>query len=233
MIRWVFKWLLRLTILAVLLVVIFLLSLDSILRTVIEHNIHAQTGMDAEIGRVRFGLLEPTMEIQDLKIYNPPSFGGTPFLDIPDIYVEYNRAALAKKQLHLTLLRLNLAELDIVKGQNGSTNIFTFGKTPGEKSSSATPGFKKQTGYVFKQIDELNVSFKQVKYIDLQDSRNDRQQIIGIDNWVIRDVKSPNDLTGLALFIDLRSNHFFDPFIGKPQNSGTLQSILNLIGVSL
>ena len=233
MIRWVFKWLLRLTILAVLLVVIFLLSLDSILRTVIEHNIHAQTGMDAEIGRVRFGLLEPTMEIQDLKIYNPPSFGGTPFLDIPDIYVEYNRAALAKKQLHLTLLRLNLAELDIVKGQNGSTNIFTFGKIPGKTSSSATPGFKKQTGYDFKQIDELNVSFKQVKYIDLQDSRNDRQQIIGIDNWVIRDVKSPNDLTGLVLFIDLRSNHFFDPFIGKPQNSATLQSILNLIGVSL
>ncbi len=233
MIRWVFKWLLRLAILAVLLVVIFLLSLNSILRIVIEHNIRAQTGMDAEIGRFRLGLLEPTMEIRDLKIYNPPSFGGTPFLDIPDIYVEYNRAALAKKQLHLTLLRFNLAELDIVKSQSGHTNILTFGKAPGRKPGSPALGFKKQTGYDFKQIDELNVSFKQVKYIDLQDPRNNRQQTIGIDDWVIRDVKSPNDLTGLAIFIDLRSDHFFDPFIGKPQNSAALQSILNLIGMAL
>ena len=81
--KFIFKWLLRLFLLAVILIVLFFLSLNSILRVVIEHNIRAQTGMDAEIGRFKLGLFEPTIEIQNLKIYNPPSFGGTPFLDIP------------------------------------------------------------------------------------------------------------------------------------------------------
>src|SRR3984957_21163356 len=108
MIKFIFKWLLRLFIGAVVLIVIFFLSLNSILRVVIEHHIRAQTGMDAEIGRFKLGLLEPTIEIQNFKIYNPSNFGGTLFLDIPEIHVEYDRAALAKSELHVTLLRFNL-----------------------------------------------------------------------------------------------------------------------------
>lgn len=53
MMKWLFKWLFRLFLLAVVLVVILLLSLNSILRVVIENRIHAQTGMDAEIGSFR------------------------------------------------------------------------------------------------------------------------------------------------------------------------------------
>ena len=136
MIRWFFKWALRLCILVAVFVVIFLLSLNSILRVVIEHNIRAQTGMEAEIGRFKLGLSEPTLEIQDLKIYNPPGFGGTPFLDIAEIHAEYDRAALARKEIHLTLLRFNLAELDIVKSQSGQTNIFSLAKMPQAKSGA-------------------------------------------------------------------------------------------------
>src|SRR5579859_1533936 len=122
MIKWIFKWLLRLFLLAVVLVVIFFLSLNSILRVLIEHNIRAQTGMDAEIGRFQLGLTEPVISIEDLKIYNPPNFGGTPFVEIPEIHVEYDRAALAQRHLHFTLVRFNLGELDIVKNAKGETN---------------------------------------------------------------------------------------------------------------
>ena len=98
MIKWIFKWLLRLFILAVVLIVVFLLSLNSILRVVVEHNIRAQTGMDAEIGKFSLRFAEPTIEIKDLKIYNPPSFGGTLFLDIPEIHAEFDRAALCARK---------------------------------------------------------------------------------------------------------------------------------------
>src|SRR5271168_490419 len=136
MVKWIFKWALRLFLLAVVLIVIFFLSLNSILRVVIEHNIRAQTGMDAEIGRFKLGLLEPTIEIQNLKIYNPPSFGGTPFLDIPEIHVEYDRAALVKREIHVTLMRFNLGELDIVKNEAGQTNIFALGLSVPTKKSA-------------------------------------------------------------------------------------------------
>jgi uncharacterized protein involved in outer membrane biogenesis len=234
MIRWLFKWVLRLCILAVALIVIFLLSLNSILRVVIEHNIRAQTGMEAEIGRFKLGWIEPTLEIQDLKIYNPPGYGGAPFLDIAEIHAEYDRAALARKEIHLTLLRFNLAELDIVKSQSGQTNIFSLAKMPRTKSgASAATNFKKQTGYDFQRIDTLNVSFGRARYIDLQNPNNDREQTIGLNNCVVPDVKSMNDLAGLGVLVGLRSNHFFDPLIAKPKDPAAVQSILDIIGVAL
>jgi uncharacterized protein involved in outer membrane biogenesis len=238
MIKWIFKWLLRLFILAVAFIVIFFLSLNSILRVVIEHNIRAQTGMDAEIGRFKLGLLEPTLEIQNLKIFNPPDFGGTPFLDIPEIHVEYDRAALAKKEIHVTLLRFNLGELDIVKNEAGKTNIFSLGISPSKKSGvkNGAINFKKQTGYNFKSIDVLNISVGTAKYIDLKDQRNNRAQTIGIENCVIKNVKSPNDLAGLVVFVGLRGDDFFNSLAGpkslQTRNAAPLQDILNLIGVS-
>ncbi len=233
MIRWFFKWILRLLILTVALVVIFLLSLNSILRILIEHNIRAQTGMDAEIGEFKLGWVAPTIEIQDLKIYNPPDFGGALFLDIPEIHVEYDRPALLEKEIHLTLLRFNLAELDIVRNQDGQMNIFTFAKTPQKNSSPhAAPSFKKQTGYGFKGIDALNVSFSRAKFIDLKNPNNDREQTIGIQNVVIANVKSANDLAVLVVLVDLRSDHFFDALIGKPQNSALLKSVVDLLGMT-
>jgi hypothetical protein len=232
MIRWIFKWLFRLFLLAAVLMVILLLSLNSIVRVAMEHNIRSQMGMDAEIGRVKVGLLEPTFEIQDLKIYNTPDFGGTPFLDIAEIHAEYDRVALAKKQIHLTLLRFNLTELDIVKDRSGRLNTSAIGNPP-QKKGVAAPSVKRQTGYDFKGIDALNVSFNKAKYFDLQNPTNNREQIFGIQNCVVPDVKSANDLAGLIFLIDLRSNHFFDGLIVKPKNSSTLQSILNLIGVML
>ena len=223
----IFKWLLRLFLAAVALVVVavivLLLSYNSILRVTMERQIRAQTGMDAEIGSLNIGLISPVAEIKNFKIHNTPDFGGTPFLDIPEIHVEYNRAALARREIHVKLLRFNLGELDIVKNQAGRTNIFLSGiKSPGKNSGGGNPlaDFKKQSGYDFTGIDMLNVSIGKVKFIDLQDQRNNREQTIGIDNCVIPNVKSLTDLTGLGVLIGLRSGDFFSSLAGQ-NNSGS------------
>jgi uncharacterized protein involved in outer membrane biogenesis len=219
MIKWLFKWLFRLFLLAVVSIVILLLSLNSILRVWVEHRIRAQTGMDAEIGRFSVGLAGPTMTIQNLKLYNPPGFGGTPFLDIPEIHAEYDRAALARHEIHLTLLRFNLGELDIVKNEAGRTNIFSLGVAwPSKKSGggNSAADFKQQTGFEFKSIDVLNVSVGTMKFIDLKDQRLNREQKIGIENCVIKNVKSRTDLAGLAVFVALRGGDFFGSLVSLP-----------------
>jgi len=218
--KWLLKWLFRLFLLAVVSIVILLLSLNSILRVWAEHRIRAQTGMDAEIGRFSLGLIEPTVTIQNLKLYNPPSFGGTPFLDIPEIHVEYDRAALARHEIHLTLLRFNLGELDIVKNEAGRTNIFSLGVTWPSKKSGAGNGaanFKKQTGFEFKSIDVLNVSVGTAKFIDLKDQRLNRTQNIGLENCVMKNVKSQADLAGLAVLVALRGGDFFGSLVDLPR----------------
>ena len=210
--KFVFKWLFRLFLLVLVLVVVFFLSLDPILRLVAEHNIRAQTGMEAKIGRFHLGLTEPVVSIENLRLYNPPEFGGTPFLNIPEIHVEYDREALAQSRVHLTLLRFNLGELDIVRNDAGKTNFFSLGltlPTKDARSSAATAEFKQRTGLEFQQIDVLNVSVGTARFIDLKDQRNNREQKIGIENQVIKNVKTPADLAGLAVLVALRSGDFF------------------------
>ena len=215
--KFLFKWLLRLFLLAVVLAVVFLLSLDSILRVVIQHNIRAQTGMDAEIGKFYFGLTRPVVEIKDLRLFNSAEFGGTPFLNIPEIHVEYDQPALKRGEIHITLLRFNLGELDIVKNEAGQTNLFALGMAaPGKTGLAKTKPlaeFKKQTGLNFKGIDVLNVSVGTAKYIDLKDQKNNREQKIGIENQIIKNVQTPADLTGLAVLVALRSGDFFGSLV--------------------
>jgi hypothetical protein len=225
MIKFIFKWLFRLFIAAVVLVVVvavvLLLSYNSILRVAVEHSIRAQTGMDAEIGSLNLALTSPTIRIQNFKLYNTGDFGGTPFLDIPEIYVEYDRAALARKQIHITLMRFNLGELDIVKNEKGQTNIFSLGIALPAKNPGGIPAagnFKKQTGYDPKSIDTLNVSIGKVKFIDLKNPQNNREQTIGLENVVIPNVKSQADLGGLEALIVLRGNGFFESLVDQKKS---------------
>ena len=212
----------------IVLAVVAVLSIDPILRVVMEHRIRTETGMDAEIGRFKLGLTEGTITIMDLKLFNPPSFGGTLFLSIPEIYAEYDRAALAKSDLHVTLLRFSLGELNIVKNQAGQTNIFALAELPSvKKKDVGKKSFTAQTGLEFKGIDVLNVSISgKAQFIDLKDQRNNRTQEIGIENCVMKDVKTPADLGGLAFLIAMRSGDFFGAMLDSENSNSGIMKIL-------
>jgi len=70
----------------------------------------------------------------------------------------------------------------------------------------------------FQGIDALNVSVGTFKYIDLVNQRNNREQKVGIDNLVMKNVKSPADLAGLALLVALRGGDFFTSVFGDGFN---------------
>jgi len=214
----ILKWFFALVLLLVVLAVVFLLSLDTILRVVAENRIRAQTGMDVEIGKFHLGLLEPVVSIENLRIHNSPAFGGTPFLTIPEIHVEYDRDALLKNKIHLTLMRFNLGELDIVKNEAGQTNLFALGLALPQQGAKGgdrqLKEFKQRTGLDFQGIDALNVSVGTARFIDLKDPRNNREQKIGIDNLVMKNVKTPADLAGLMVLVALRGGDFFTTVLG-------------------
>jgi len=214
----ILKWFFGVALLFVVMAVVFLLSLDTILRLVAQNRIRAQTGMTAEIGKFHLGLIDPVITIKDFKVYNPPEFGGTPFLDIPEIHVEYDRDALAKNQIHITLMRFNLGELDIVKNEAGQTNLLSLGvaMSKGKKAggNQGMKELKERTGLQFKGIDVLNVSVGSARFIDLNNSANNREHKIGIENQVIKNVESPADLAGLALLVALRGGDFFTSIFG-------------------
>ena len=210
----ILKWLLGLFLLAVVALVIFFLSLDTIFRAMVVHNIRDQTGLKAEIRKFHIGLRDASVTITGLKLYNPTNFGGTLLLEIPEIHLEIDRDAVKTKgELHITLLRFNLGEVDIVKNTAGQTNLMELGLTLPSKDDLAkskdTDLIKKRTGLKFTGIDMLNVSVGKAKYIDLGDPKNNREQNIDLQNVPIPNVQSGADLTGLLLLVTLRSDNFF------------------------
>jgi hypothetical protein len=91
--------------------------------------------------------------------------------------------------------------------------------TDKKSSGAALKEFKKQTGYEFKGIDVLNVSVGTAKYIDLKNPQNNRTQKIDIENCVMKNVKSTDDLVGLMAFVALRGSDVFSVLVDKKASS--------------
>ncbi len=201
--KWLFKWALRLAFLTVLAVILLLVFKDTILRRVTEYRFHQETGMDVKIGKLSTGLDGVTFE--NLKLYNTPEFGGTEFLIIPELHVEFDTEALAAQKVKIKLMRFNLAELDVVKNQAGHTNLVTMlAKMP--KGKLAPHGIHVGTKkFEFESIDVLNLSIGRMRLIDLKDRKNDRDVEINADNQVFNNVKTEADVYSILFLIWLRS----------------------------
>ena len=200
--RMLFKWVFRISFVLVLLIVVLVLSKDAIIKAAVERQIRAQTGMDVKIGRFSVGIFSPVATIENFRLYNTPEFGGTPFLDIPELHVEYDRAALTQRKLHITLLRFNLAELNIVKNEAGHTNIVNMMRNPAPQR----PRNRNSASDVeFAGIDVLNLSLGKVRLLDLKDRQKSGELYIGLRDQVFRNVKSDSDLLGVLFVIWLRS----------------------------
>ena len=213
LIKRLFRWAFYLLILAVVLMVVAILSLDAIAKQIVESRFRSETGMDATIGKMDVGLLTPTLAIEDLKIYNPPDFGGSLFLSIPEIYVDYDRAALRARKLHLNLVRINLAEMDVIQDNKGHANIESIGN----KSQAAVEAVKKQTSaFAFTGLDTLNVTFQKLRLWSLDSPAQAREVPFGITNEVFTNLKTGEDFQRMAVLLAARSSASAPPLTNAP-----------------
>jgi uncharacterized protein involved in outer membrane biogenesis len=193
------KWLFILLLVAVALVAGLLLSKDAILKAAVEQQIRAQTGMDVKIGRLSLGLLAPVVTIENLTLNNTPEFGGTPFLDIRELHLEYDRDALTQRKLKIKLLRLNLEELTVVRNSAGTTNISLLG------AQHSTNPTKLAGDIEFSGVEVLNLSLGKIQLIDLKEPRNNRIRNVNLQNQIFHNVKTPGDLYGVLVLLWMRS----------------------------
>ena len=191
--RFIFRWLFRLLVLAIVLVIGLILAKDILGRELIASRLRSATGLETRLGRCELGLLAPTLTLEHLRFYNPPAFGGAPFLDIAELHVEYDRAALAAGRLHLTLLRLDVAELTQVDGPDGRSNLQTILAALASKPPE-------KTRLEFAGIDTLNLSFGTFK----------RQALTAPKRAQVVELKIHN-----AVFLNLRTARDFVPIVAQ------------------
>ena len=196
---WFFKILWWLTFVVVVLAIIVFANRDLIVKQLAEREIRAATGLEPEIGDFSFSVLEPKLTLNNFRLYNTAEFGGTLFLDVPELHIEYDRAALRRHELHITLLRVNLHELDVVKNAAGATNLMSIANTVApRKSGGGGRTVASINGRKFTGIDLLNLSIGAAKFVDLKDQRRNRAVAIGIENQIYTNVVSSADLHGLS-----------------------------------
>ncbi|MCS7336780.1 MAG: hypothetical protein NZ739_00865 [Verrucomicrobiae bacterium] len=195
------KWAVRIAFVLVALVAVALVFRDRILKNVLEKQIHAQTGMRATIGSVYTGIHEPVVKIESLRIYNPPGFDDSRFVDIPEIYVEYDRAALLARKLRLRLVRFHLAELNVVENLQGKDNVTYLLEK--QKAAKKRPEKGGAPAFEFAGIDTLKLRLDQARFRSLKNPRRNKDIRLEI-NEELKNVKSAEDFTGLIVQVMLK-----------------------------
>jgi len=213
LIRRLFRWALYLFLLLAALIVAAVLSLDTIAKQLVQSRLRAETGMDVKIGKMDIGLATPTIAIEDFKIYNAPDFGGSLFLSMPEIFVDYDWEAIRAGKLHLNLVRINLAEIDIVQDKQGRLNIESLE----EKSKAAADAAKKQSSALtFAGLDTLNVTFQKLRIWNLDSPGRVTEERFGITNEVFTNLKTEEDLERMAVMLAARSSAAAAPTTNSP-----------------
>jgi hypothetical protein len=208
-IKFVFRWAFRFLLLAVVLGIGLLLLKDNIARNLTEERIRRETGFDAKIGKLEFSLFSPRVTLENLLIYNPAEFGGSIFLNAPDLHFEYNRKQLALGKLHLTLLRLHLKEFHIVENQHGRTNLIdVLHQVAPEMVGAMKPG---ATDLKFAGIDTLNLTVDEVRYTNLRLPKRNQEVKLALKNDLTQNIRTEQDVTGILFKVLLRAGITFYP----------------------
>ncbi len=209
MIKFIFRWAFRFLILAIVLVVALLLLKDQILKSVAESQIRKATGLEVKIGSMSASLTRPVFTMENFVLYNSADFGGGPLLDVPDLHLEFHPDSTRRQGFHCRLVRMNVRELSIVESADGRTNITSIVGA----LERLSPGRTNRGEFSFQGIDTLNLSVGKVRYMSLRQPRQNQEINLALQNEVVQNVRSWNDMAGVLFKVLLRAGItiFLDP----------------------
>jgi len=203
--KWFLKWLFRVVGALAVVAVGLLVFRDVLLRGVVEEEIRDQTGMTVKIGKLSTGWSSRFATIESLKVYNAPEFGGGLLLDAPELHLEFDRAAFTEGKLRVVLMRLNVAEFDVVINEAGQTNLVNLlAKASAFKEKRKKVRFAGRQ-FSFEGVQLLNLSVGKARFIDLRNPGHQQEARIDMQGEIFREVQTENDLNGIAAMIWLRS----------------------------
>ena len=132
-----------LVILAIVIVGLFL-GKNLIATSALSGGVKLITGLDTQVGSMHVGLLNTAVGIKGLRVLNPHGFPERVMVEVPEIFVDYDLGSFLKGEAHLQTMRVNLAELHVIKSAEGQLNLNSVkalesGKTGAGKQPQAGP----------------------------------------------------------------------------------------------
>lgn len=204
MIRFVFRWLFRLLLLAFVLLIGALLLKDVIAREVILWRLRRLTGLETRLDRAEIALLSGTVTIENLRFYNSAEFGGGPLLVLRELHAEAEPAASAGGTVGLALLRVRLDEVNLVRNAAGQTNVLALMGGVAKVAQMPATNRLEVSGVRFAGIRTLNLTLGNLRFTDLARPDQNWAFSLGVTNEVVSNVRSEADLAPVAARILVR-----------------------------
>jgi len=180
----------------------FSLTKNIMAKNALSAGVKAVTGLRLETKSVNVGILNTTVGINDLKLFNPHGFPDKVMVDLPEIYVNYDLGAILKKKAHLEEVRLNLKEFVVVKNGKGEINLDSLKVVQAKREDKRPSKVEKEKakGLSF-QIDKLQLKIGKVIYKDYSKGvpPKVREFNLNIDESY-ENITDPNALVMLIVF---------------------------------
>jgi hypothetical protein len=173
----------------VILIVIVFLARNAIARKAVEVGAKRITGFPLEIGSVNLGLFSSKVDVHDVKLMNPSEFQDKLFVDMPQLYVDYQFGSMLSGAPHINDMLINIKQLVVVKNNKGDSNAM---KLKGVVSSGGSSSKKYR-------VDKLRIHVGTVTLYDhSRTGLGERQYPLNIDA-TYSNITDSTDITRLVL----------------------------------
>ncbi len=196
---------LRKLVLVVFIVVVGLIvARNMIAKIAVTKGVRAVTGVGVDVDKINIGLFDTRLGVQGLKILNPPGFPEPIMVLLPELYVDYELGSFLKGQPHLQTVRIELAELVVIRNDQGEVNINSLRPVKEQRQAQGRPTGEQKPTTSQKQpqlkIDLLELKVGRVIFKDY--SKGGAPQVKQFDvniNERFNDITNPQALVSTIL----------------------------------
>lgn len=170
-----------------------MLASDRLIKAAVERGIEQETGLRAEIGTFEMQKSAGIIRIQDLKLRNSSEFNDALMAHIPEAFVEFDTALAAKAKLHFKNIRVNFAQLNVLKNVAGQLNLDSVGQVLRERLRLRREQGT-ETSFEFAGIDRMELTLGKVVHTDLKHPGQPTTLDLGLKDEVVTHLKTVEDI---------------------------------------
>ena len=184
----------------VVIVVVLGLAKNIIIKTAVSGGVKAVTGLKLQIKSLKVGIINPLIDIKEMRLFNPPNFTDKVMIDVGEVYVDYDLGAFFKNKVHLETLRLDLKELVVIKNKDGDLNLDSLKAVKGGKEKKEAPKEEAKKEAPKIQIDDLTLKIGKVIYKDYSKDGAPQVKEFNVNiNEQHKNITDPNALVSLII----------------------------------
>ncbi len=182
---------------------VLILAKNLLMQTVLGASISGAAHVPVSIGGTDVSFMKSSITLKEIRVKNPSGFKDPLMLHAPLVSIDFDPPAFFKGVAHFQEVRLNLAEVVVVKNKEGKLNIDAVKPKESDKQKQVKAKEDKAKGKSPKlKIDKLSLTIGRVVYKDYSSGANEpavQTFDINIKDRVYTNIENPSGIISLIM----------------------------------